>query len=68
MKHEITFYTPDDQVSEIKDIRVSFLDQDNRAYIIDCKKSEFKKKINNINQIITDRINELNEQRELKDE
>ena len=61
MKHTITFHTPDDQVKEIHDIRVTFLDQDDNAYFINAKASTKVEEVNNINWKIAARIKELNE-------
>ena len=63
MKHTITFSTPI-EVKEIHDIRVSFLDQDGKAYFINTKAAEKVEKVNNINWKIAARIQELNEGKE----
>jgi len=59
MKHKITFST-DDKVTSIHDIKVSFYDQDNRAYSI-CIPTE-KKNIISIEDIVNERLAELNHQ------
>ena len=59
MKHTITFYT-DKEVIDIHDIRVSFLDQDDKAYFLNAKASEKVEEVNNINWKIAARIKELN--------
>ena len=63
MKHTITFSTPV-EIKEIHDIRVSFLDQDDKAYFLNAKASEKVEKVNNINWKIAARIQELNEGKE----
>jgi hypothetical protein len=39
MKHTITFYTDDNEVKEIHDIRVTYFDQDDRVYCMNYKRS-----------------------------
>lgn len=63
MKHTITFSTPV-EIKEIHDIRVSFLDQDDKAYFLNAKASEKIEEVNNINWKIAARIKELNEGKE----
>lgn len=63
MKHTITFYT-DKDVTNIHDIRVSFLDQNDNAYFLNAKASNKVEKVNNINWKIAARIQELNEGKE----
>lgn len=60
MKHTITFHTPDDKVSSIHDIKVSFYDQDGKAYSITIKSSKQDRKIISIKDIVNKRIAELN--------
>jgi len=63
MKHTITFNTPA-EIKEIHDIRVSFLDQDDKAYFLNVKASTKVEEVNNINWKIAARIKELNEDKE----
>ena len=60
MKHTITFYTNDDDVKEIHDIRVTYFDQDDRVYCLNYKRSNKVDEVNNINSRISQRIEELN--------
>lgn len=60
MKHTITFYTDDNEVKEIHDIRVTYFDQDGRVYCQNYKQSNRVEEVNNINSRISQRIKELN--------
>ena len=60
MKHTITFYTDDNEVKEIHDIRVTYFDQDDRVYCMNYKRSNKVEMVNNINSRISQRIEELN--------
>ena len=60
MKHTLIFYTDDNEVKEIHDIRVTYFDQDDRVYCLNYKRSNKVDKVNNINSRISQRIEELN--------
>lgn len=60
MKHTITFYTDDNEVKEIHDIRLTFFDQEDRVYCRNYKSSNKVEEVNNINSRISQRIKELN--------
>ena len=60
MKHTITFYTNDNEVKKIHDIRVTYFDQDDRVYCVNYKRSNKVNEVNNINSRISQRIEELN--------
>ncbi len=60
MKHTITFYTDDNKVKEIHDIRVTYFDQDDKVYCMNYKRSNKVNEVNNINSRISQRIEELN--------
>lgn len=60
MKHTITFYTDDNAVKDIRDIRVSFFDQDGKAYVLNAATSKKIEETNNISWRIAARLKELN--------
>ena len=60
MRHRITFYTDDEKVESIHDIKVSFYDQKRRAYSISVKQGANEKKVVSVEDIVNKRLAELN--------
>ena len=63
MKHTITFYTDDTRIKDIRDIKVSFYDQKNRAYSMSVKHGVKVENAIEIDKIIERRLEELNNER-----
>ena len=66
MKHTLTFYTDDSKISSIHDIDVTFLDQDGNPWRVNAKSTKMVKHITSVNDIVNNRIKELNDDRILE--
>ena len=63
MKHTITFHTDDNKIKEIKNIKVSFYDQDGMAYSMSVRSGVKVENAVEIDNIIEQRLKELNNEK-----